>query len=144
MALVESSPVKPGSRGGSRAAAVPAAPSPKKLQSFDESSTAFSTSSPGTARQRASTTKKFTIDHIGVDVPDDSVLREMFEYFDSDKSGSLDASEFKRLYTESFENYGAPATQKSIDRLFAKLDRDNSGRLSYEEFCILVLNRLKA
>ncbi len=121
----------------------PQSASPKKLQVYEEPAAQFGTSPAGSARHKAAKLQKFSLDHVGVDVPGDEVLREIFEYFDADRSGSLDKAEFRKLFAGSFENYGAPMTEKDLDRIFAKLDKDNSGRLSFDEFAVLMLTRLK-
>lgn len=119
-------------------------PSPSKLQVYEERDADFGTSPKGTARTGEHRIKKFCVDHLGVDTPSDDMLREIFNYFDADKSGQIDKNEFRKVYAESFDNYGVPNDSRDIDRLFAHLDRDNSGKLSYDEFCVLMLNRLKA
>jgi len=121
----------------------PTSASPKKLQVYDEPSSQFGTSPKGSARQRAGRMQKFTLDHVGVDVPNDEYLREMFEFFDPEKTGIINTAEFRQLFQSSFENYGAPLTNKDLDRLFSKLDRGKTGFLNYDEFCVLLLSRLK-
>lgn len=122
----------------------PASASPRKLQVYEEPQSQFGTSPRGSARQKQAKLQKFSLDHVGMDVPNDDYLREMFDYFDTDKSGSLDAAEFKHVYQNSLENFGAPLTDKDLSRTFARFDKDKSGRLSYDEFCVLMLSRLKA
>jgi Ca2+-binding EF-hand superfamily protein len=87
--------------------------------------------------------ERFCVDHIGVETPTDDVLKEMFDYFDKDNNGTLDKQEFKGIFALSFDNYGAPMSPKDVDRLFEKFDRDRSGRISYDEFAVLILSRLK-
>ena len=125
-------PVRPGS-----------AVSPKKLSVYEERDTPFGSSPGGSARTGVKRVQKFCVDHLCVDNPDDAVLKEMFDFFDTDKSGQLDKNEFKVIFAQSFDNYGAPMSDKDINRMFEKLDRDGSGKLSYDEFCVLMLSRLK-
>ena len=92
---------------------------------------------------------KITLDHLGVDVPSDEQLQELFNYFDKDGSGSIDLKEFREVFRDTFENFGAPMEDRDVDRLFAKFDNGKGkgaagdGRLHYQEFCVLVLNRLR-
>lgn len=118
-------------------------PSKKKLQIYEEPVAAFGTHPAGSATHKAAKIKKVCLDHIGMDAPSDEVLKELFDHFDVDHSGCLNKAEFREIYSHSFENYGAPMTEKDLDRTFEKLDKDRSGTLSYEEFCILILNRMK-
>lgn len=123
----------------------PGSASPKKLMVYEEREEDFGTNPSGTAQDpsKAKKIERFCIDHLGVDVPDDEVLKDMFDYFDKDGSGKLDKAEFKAIFAASFDNYGAPMTDKDVNRIFEKLDRDNSGTLSYDEFCVLMLSRLR-
>jgi Ca2+-binding EF-hand superfamily protein len=111
-----------------------------KIHVYDESSAAF-----GVSKADSSRTKKIALDHLGVDVPTDEQLRELFNYFDNG-TGSLDIKEFRHVFQDSFENFGAPMEDRDVDRLFAKYvgnGKANDGKMGYDEFCILVLNRLR-
>ena len=123
----------------------PGSASPKKLVVYEQREEEFGTNPSGTAQDpdKIKRIEKFCLDHIGVETPDDSILKEIFDYFDKDGSGALDKAEFKVVYQASFDNYGAPMTDKDVTRMFEKLDRDNSGSLSYDEFCVLMLSRMK-
>lgn len=92
---------------------------------------------------------KVTFDMIGVDVPSEQMLREIFEQFDSNHNGSIDRNEFKAFLMNSVENYGAPLTAAEVDRMFAKLDaglppnrRNKSDKLTFDQFSVLVLSRI--
>ena len=115
-----------------------------RLQMYDEGEHQFGTNElGGTGRHKAEKLKKFCLDHIGVDTPTDEYLRGFFTAFDVDHNGKIDKSEFRQIFCESFDNYGAPMTELDAERYFSKLDRDGSGMLSFDEFCILMLTRLK-
>ena len=88
--------------------------------------------------------RKFTLDWMGMDTPTDEYMRSIFDFFDHDKSGYLDKKEMITVFSESFDNYGAPVDPRDIDRLFAKVDINKSGRITFDEFCVLLLNKLKA
>ena len=87
--------------------------------------------------------RKFTLDWMGLDTPSESYMREIFDFFDHDHSGFLDKKEMIAVFTESFDNYGAPVDQRDIDRMFAKVDLNKNGRITFDEFCVLLLNKLK-
>jgi len=123
----------------------PGSASPKKLLVYEQREEDFGTNPSGTAQdpEKIKRIEKFCLDHIGVETPDDSVLKEIFDYFDKDGSGHLDKAEFQGLYQASFDNYGAPMTDKDVARVFEKFDRDGNGWISYDEFCVLMLSRMK-
>lgn len=97
---------------------------------------------------------KVTLNNIGVDTPTDDQLRELFTMFDADQNGFIDRAEFVNFMTNHFENFGAPMTSSDIDRLFSKLDGGDpkkkgqsaagDGKLSLEEFSVLILAKLAA
>jgi Ca2+-binding EF-hand superfamily protein len=64
-------------------------------------------------------------------------------FFDKDHSGQLDKKEMMAVFAQSFENYGAPIEQRDLDRIFAKFDKDRSGKINFDEFCVMMLSRLK-
>jgi len=72
---------------------------------------------------------------------DDEDLRDLYSTYDRDGSGFVSRTEFKQEY-RSFENFGLPLTDKELDRIFAAFGGDDD-KLSYEEFCILMLKRAK-
>lgn len=69
----------------------------------------------------------------------DSHLREEFLKFDTTRNGFLDRKEFAELY-RNMENFGVQPTRRAIDALFASVC-GNDNRVSYEEFCVLMLRR---
>lgn len=94
---------------------------------------------------------KIYINTIGIDLPTDTELSAMFSIFDVNASGFIDRTEFANYMMNNFENYGVPMTQTDVNRLFAKLDGGNpnqnylgknDGKLSYAEFCVLILSRV--
>eukprot|EP01062_Namystynia_karyoxenos_P061489 TRINITY_DN537_c0_g1_i1.p1 TRINITY_DN537_c0_g1~~TRINITY_DN537_c0_g1_i1.p1 ORF type:complete len:1226 (+),score=558.31 TRINITY_DN537_c0_g1_i1:87-3680(+) len=71
----------------------------------------------------------------------DTLLAEEFRKFDKDGSGFLSRGEFKRAFME-MEWCGLEPTEREVDRLFGQFGGDDE-RLSYEEFCVLMLYRAR-
>jgi Ca2+-binding EF-hand superfamily protein len=57
-------------------------------------------------------------------------LEEVFKLFDTDGSGSLDASELKAAFAAA----GRPADDETIRKSIAALDENNDGVISLDEF----------
>ena len=58
-------------------------------------------------------------------------LKEQFDVFDADGSGEIDARELGQL----IKNLGLIRTKKQIHEMILKVDEDDSGEISFEEFC---------
>jgi hypothetical protein len=124
--------------------------SPARLAEYHEH--VYPHGSPGSSPNEApKKVKKISIDHLGIDVPTEEMLRDLFNEFDSNHNGFIDRNEFREMLRGSFDNFGAPMEEKDIDRLFSRLDGGNpkakgqgrgDGKLSFDEFCVLVLSRL--
>ena len=69
---------------------------------------------------------------------DDELIAE-FRRFDRDHTGSLDAAEFKKAYA-ALEWFGKPPSDAEVDAAFRRCCRDD-GRVSFEEFSVLMLQR---
>lgn len=86
---------------------------------------------------------------MGGSSPSDEQLREVFNFFDVDGNGYIDLKEFKAVFRDCFETYGAPMEDKDVERIFEKFDRSSitgkahDGKLQFDEFALLVLSRLK-
>jgi hypothetical protein len=88
--------------------------------------------------------KKFCLDAIGMDDPTaEAGMRDLFAHFDLDQDGYIDREEFKGIMQHGFEHFGAPMSDRDISRLFARLDVNRSGKLSFDEFCVVLLSRLR-
>ena len=107
--------------------------SPPRMQEYPD----------GAKNGKGARVRKFTLDWMGMDAPSEKHMRELFDYFDTDHSGFLNKSEIRSVIAESFENYGAPVDDRDLDRTFAKFDKDRSGKITFDEFCVLILSRLK-
>eukprot|EP00658_Telonema_sp_P-2_P011749 TRINITY_DN14501_c0_g1_i1.p1 TRINITY_DN14501_c0_g1~~TRINITY_DN14501_c0_g1_i1.p1 ORF type:complete len:117 (-),score=26.67 TRINITY_DN14501_c0_g1_i1:174-524(-) len=70
----------------------------------------------------------------------DGQLRKEFKKYDSNNNGSLDRQEFKRAYM-NMEHYGLEPTQSEVDRLFSRYG--GGDRVTFDEFCVIMLNRSK-
>eukprot|EP01062_Namystynia_karyoxenos_P066201 TRINITY_DN601_c0_g1_i1.p1 TRINITY_DN601_c0_g1~~TRINITY_DN601_c0_g1_i1.p1 ORF type:complete len:1211 (+),score=498.27 TRINITY_DN601_c0_g1_i1:82-3633(+) len=71
---------------------------------------------------------------------DDQLLQE-FRKYDKDGTGWLSREEFKKEYMK-MEWCGLEPSEREVDRLFSKFGRGDE-RLSYEEFCVLMLHRAR-
>lgn len=57
---------------------------------------------------------------------------------DQNKEGSeddlIDKEEFRRLMEDTFRPLKIPITQEMVDWNFGQIDKDNSGRISFDEY----------
>ncbi|KAJ9473538.1 hypothetical protein DIPPA_29566, partial [Diplonema papillatum] len=84
--------------------------------------------------------RKLCFEASGVAI-DDEELRDLFSTYDSNDDGSISRSEFKHEYRR-FETFGLPISDREVDSTFSQFGgRDD--RLSYNEFCVLMLQRAK-
>jgi len=122
--------------------------SPAKLNVYQENIYGFGTQ----MTQRPQRIPKVVLDHLGMDVPSEQVLREIYQVFDDEGKGFIERDRFREVMKNSFDNFGAPMEDKDIDRLFRKLDAGDvkaqgngkgDGKLSFDEFCVLILSKLK-
>ena len=67
--------------------------------------------------------------------PTEAQLREVFETFDKDKNGSIDAKEIK----EVCESMGIQADGDDIKDLIKQADEDGNGKIEFDEFKKAVL-----
>eukprot|EP00658_Telonema_sp_P-2_P044738 TRINITY_DN3263_c0_g1_i2.p1 TRINITY_DN3263_c0_g1~~TRINITY_DN3263_c0_g1_i2.p1 ORF type:complete len:726 (+),score=195.94 TRINITY_DN3263_c0_g1_i2:32-2209(+) len=78
--------------------------------------------------------------HINTMTSEDE-MRELFNFYDKDGSGSIDRREFLSDYLH-FETYGQPLQKGRVQDMFTKFDRNQDGRLSFDEFCMAMLERV--
>jgi Ca2+-binding EF-hand superfamily protein len=57
-------------------------------------------------------------------------IKEIFDYFDQDHSGSIDAEELKNCLKCLGEN----VVDEEVNDMIAAMDKDNSGTIDYREF----------
>ena len=121
-----------------------------KIHTYSDRERDFGVYSPTNLKDQHRWTK-ICLDHVGVEVPfaSDDQLQEIFKIFDPNGDGRVSLAEFRAVFKDTFENFGASMEDRDVDRLFAKFDvsagknkKAHDGYLSYDEFCILILNRL--
>lgn len=57
-------------------------------------------------------------------------IKEAFDLFDNDKSGEIDTEELK----QALKNLGIDAKNQTLQNMMADLDKDNSGKIDFDEF----------
>lgn len=67
-----------------------------------------------------------------------SEFREAFALFDKDGDGHVTASELKVV----FESLGQKPTKEDIDAMIAEVDDDGNGEMEFEEFALLMSERM--
>lgn len=68
----------------------------------------------------------------------ESDIREAFDLFDVDGSGSIDVEEME----EAMKALGVNVTKNEIKKMMDSVDEDKSGMVSYEEFKLLMCGKL--
>lgn len=69
----------------------------------------------------------------------DPKLRELFDSYDANHNGYLEFDEVKKIYN-SFENFGLPPTDAEIIRDIRTYAKSADNRVSFDEFCCLILS----
>lgn len=69
----------------------------------------------------------------------DHKLRELFDSYDVNHNGYLEFDEVKKFY-RSFENYGLEPTDAEVERAIRVYAKSADNRVSFDEFCCLVLS----
>jgi Ca2+-binding EF-hand superfamily protein len=73
------------------------------------------------------------------------VARVAFDSVDTDKSGSIDASELEKVMVQIATDMGAdPPTKDDVQEVLKHLDTDNSGKIDFNEFKVLIRDVLEA
>ena len=67
-----------------------------------------------------------TAEHKGIDI--DAELREAFNVFDADKSGTISKDEIYKL----MKGLGENLTEEDVDQMIAEVDVDGDGHISCE------------
>jgi len=65
-------------------------------------------------------------------------IKEAFELFDTDGSGSIDAKELK----VAMKQLGFDTSVEEIDRMIASVDKDKSGTIDLEEFMSMMTTKM--
>ena len=61
-------------------------------------------------------------------------FKEVFDHFDADHSGSIDADELMNV----FSSMGNDVTREEMEQMIAGVDDDGSGEIEFEEFIMLM------
>eukprot|EP01065_Artemidia_motanka_P033631 TRINITY_DN4064_c0_g1_i1.p1 TRINITY_DN4064_c0_g1~~TRINITY_DN4064_c0_g1_i1.p1 ORF type:complete len:258 (+),score=89.30 TRINITY_DN4064_c0_g1_i1:126-899(+) len=128
-------------------ASVPPPPPPSQTPVKQESKASPQTrSTPGTAvtspgapagSAREAVTY-FRNDVSGVLVTEQQI-RSLWSMYDVDGNGFLDKEEVKRIYS-SFDTFGVADGDRRVDNVLSKYNVMGDGKVSYEEFAILILD----
>jgi len=80
------------------------------------------------------------IDHnIGGLPVSEPALRELFDKYDTTKSGYLEFNEVKKIY-KSFENFGLEPNDKEVEGWIRRFAKSADNVVSFDEFCCLILS----
>ena len=66
------------------------------------------------------------------------ITNKIFDQFDTDKSGTLDRKELKKILDVAVEGTGQTVTEQDINDALREIDTDNSGTVSKAEFTALI------
>ncbi|KAG1330716.1 Caltractin [Cocos nucifera] len=65
-------------------------------------------------------------------------IKEAFELFDTDRSGSIDAKEL----TVAMRALGFEMTEKQVNQMIANVDKDGSGAIDFDEFVSMITAKI--
>jgi Ca2+-binding EF-hand superfamily protein len=75
----------------------------------------------------------------------DEITKIAFDSVDADKSGSIDSIELERVLAQISSDMGAdPPTKEDVNEVLKYLDTDNSGKIEYDEFKVLIKDVLES
>lgn len=66
-------------------------------------------------------------------------LKFAFDYFDNDKSGYISIQEIEKKFLQSSKNK-SDITKRELKKLFDRIDVNNDGQISFEEFSSMIKN----
>ena len=73
------------------------------------------------------------------------VARVAFDSVDTDKSGQIDGNELEKVMVQIATDMGAePPTKEDVMEVLEHLDEDKSGKISFDEFKVLIRDVLEA
>lgn len=73
------------------------------------------------------------------------VAKVAFASVDTDKSGQIDGTELEKVMVQIAIDMGAdPPTKEDVQEVLEHLDTDKSGKISFEEFKVLIRDVLEA
>jgi Ca2+-binding EF-hand superfamily protein len=73
------------------------------------------------------------------------VAKVAFDSVDTDKSGQIDGCELEKVMVQIATDMGAdPPTKEDVMEVLEHLDTDKSGKISFDEFKVLIRDVLEA
>ncbi|KAG6504852.1 probable calcium-binding protein CML13 [Zingiber officinale] len=87
---------------------------------------------------RVSRREKPRAHHHGLSKQKRQEIKEIFDLFDTDQSGSLDAKEL----TVAMRALGFEMTDEDIHRLMSEIDKDRNGAIEFEEFLFMMTAKI--
>lgn len=73
------------------------------------------------------------------------VAKVAFDSVDTDRSGQIDGAELEKVMVQIATDMGAEApTKEDVQEVLQHLDTDNSGKISFDEFKVLIKDVLEA
>ena len=73
------------------------------------------------------------------------VTKIAFDCVDIDKSGQIDENELEKLLSQISSDMGAdPPTKEDVKEVLKYLDTDNSGKIEFKEFEVLIKDVLES
>ena len=95
------------------------------------------------APRRSAMKSLFSLDQLEKNVGQlpvtDEQLRLKFSELDSEGAGTLPRDEFVQFY-KNLQGFGIPHTDKEVNRVLEKYLPRGSTRITYDEFCLIMLN----
>jgi len=73
------------------------------------------------------------------------VAKVAFDSVDTDHSGTIDGDELEKVMVQIASDMGAdPPTKEDVMEVLEHLDEDNSGKIDFQEFKVLIKDVLEA
>ena len=73
------------------------------------------------------------------------ITKTSFDLVDLDKSGTIDEFELEKILSQISSDMGAdPPTKEDVKEVLKYLDTDNSGKIDFKEFEVLIKDVLAA
>ena len=73
------------------------------------------------------------------------ITKIAFDSVDTDKSGSIDEYELERVLSQISSDMGAdPPSKEDVKEVLKYLDTDNSGKIEFKEFEVLIKDVLES
>ncbi|ORC90114.1 uncharacterized protein TM35_000091640 [Trypanosoma theileri] len=112
----------------------------------------FSIAADGTLPAAAAPTR-ISFDMIGMKGMTEEMLRELYDAFDINQRGGVERGVMRELMRAGFSHYGAPCSERDVERLFEHATpyrvrrqlkaEDADDLMAFNEFCVLFLAWLR-